>query len=130
MAHQVENLPALQETWFQSLSLEYPLEEEMALTPVFLPGKSHRQRSLVGYSSKGYKESDTTEHIHTHKTRRGILLTVIISIAGSINYVKFCHHSTTYAVTQRLNYNLHQLLYEIKWEGQRRRWSVCKSFTS
>ena len=58
----------------------------MALTPVFLPGKCHRQRSLVGYSSKGYKELDTTEHIHTHKTRRGILLTVIISVAGRINY--------------------------------------------
>ena len=30
-------------------------------TPVFLPGKSHRQRSLVGYSPRGHKESDTTE---------------------------------------------------------------------
>ena len=31
------------------------------LTPVFLPGKSHGQRSLVGYSPWGCKESDTTE---------------------------------------------------------------------
>ena len=31
-------------------------------TPVFLPGKSHGQRSLAGYSAKGCKESDTTEH--------------------------------------------------------------------
>ena len=31
-------------------------------TPVFLSGKSHRQRSLVGYSPWGCKESDTTEH--------------------------------------------------------------------
>ena len=30
-------------------------------TPVFLPGKSHGQRSLVGYSLWGRKESDTTE---------------------------------------------------------------------
>ena len=29
---------------------EGPLEEEMATPPVFLPGKSHRQRSLAGYS--------------------------------------------------------------------------------
>ena len=29
-------------------------------TPVFLPGQSHRQRSLVGYSPWGHKESDTT----------------------------------------------------------------------
>ena len=28
--------------------------------PVFLPGKSHGQRSLKGYSPQGHKESDTT----------------------------------------------------------------------
>ena len=32
-------------------------------TPVFLPGESHGQRSLVGYSPQGHKESDTTEAI-------------------------------------------------------------------
>ena len=39
-------------------------------TPVFLPGESHGQRSLVGYSPGGCKESDTTErltHTDTHK---------------------------------------------------------------
>ena len=44
-------------------------------TPVFLPGESHGQRSLAGYSPWGHKESDRTEwltyththtHIHTH----------------------------------------------------------------
>ena len=30
-------------------------------TPAFLPEKSHGQRSLMGYSPKGHKESDTTE---------------------------------------------------------------------
>ena len=35
-------------------------------TPVFLPGKSHGQRSLVGYSPWGRKESDTTEQLHFH----------------------------------------------------------------
>ena len=29
--------------------------------PVFLPGKSHVQRSLAGYSPWGHKDSDTTE---------------------------------------------------------------------
>ena len=33
-------------------------------TPVLLPGKSHGQRSLVGYSPWGCKESDTTEQLH------------------------------------------------------------------
>ena len=31
-------------------------------TPVLLLGKSHRQRSLPGYSLQGHKQSDTTEH--------------------------------------------------------------------
>ena len=32
-------------------------------TPVFLPGKFHRQRSLAGYSPWGHRESDTTEQL-------------------------------------------------------------------
>ena len=43
----------------QSLGWEDPLEKEMA-TPVFLPGKSHGERSLVGYSPWGRKELDIT----------------------------------------------------------------------
>ena len=31
------------------------------LTPVFLPGESHGQRSLSGYSPQGHKESELTE---------------------------------------------------------------------
>ena len=42
----------------QSLGWEDPLEKEMTTTPVFLPGKSHGQRSLVGYTPWGSKESD------------------------------------------------------------------------
>ena len=34
-------------------------------TPVFLPGESHGQRSLVGYSSWGYKDLDMTEQLNT-----------------------------------------------------------------
>ena len=30
-------------------------------TPVFWPGESHGQRSLVGYSPWGHKELDVTE---------------------------------------------------------------------
>ena len=43
-------------------------EKEWLPTPVFLPGESHGQRSLVGYSPWGHKGSDTTEQLtHTHK---------------------------------------------------------------
>ena len=38
-------------------------------TTVFLAGKSHGQRSLVGYNSWGCKELDTTEHTHIYKNR-------------------------------------------------------------
>ena len=35
-------------------------------TPVFLSGKPHGLRILVGYSPWGCKESDTTERLHFH----------------------------------------------------------------
>ena len=38
-----------------------PWRRKWQSTPVFLPGKSHEQRSLAGYSPWGRKESDTTE---------------------------------------------------------------------
>ena len=37
-------------------------------TPVFLPGKSHGQRSLVGYGPWGHKHDWPTEHIHTEES--------------------------------------------------------------
>ena len=65
MAQTVKNLPEMQETHVQSLGWEDPLEEEMATHSIIPAGKSHRQRSLAGYSLRGYKESDTTEQL-TH----------------------------------------------------------------
>ena len=41
--------------------LEKSPEEEMQLTPVFLPENLHAKRSLAGYSAWGYKESNMTE---------------------------------------------------------------------
>ena len=45
----------------QSLGWEDPLEKETATCSVFLPGKSHGQRSLVDYSPWGHKELDTAK---------------------------------------------------------------------
>ena len=61
MPQTVESLPAVWKTRVRSLGREDPLEKEMAPTPVFLPGESHGQGSLVGYSSWVRKESDRTE---------------------------------------------------------------------
>ena len=54
--------------WATSLSL-FPFmhwRRKWQPTPVFLPGKSHGQRSLVGCSPRGRWGSDTTERLHFH----------------------------------------------------------------
>ena len=43
-----------------------PWRRKWQPTPVFLPGESHGQRSLVGYRPQGCKELDTTERLSTH----------------------------------------------------------------
>jgi len=103
VAQLLDNLPAMPETQVRSLRQEVPLEEEMAthssILPgespwteepgglqsmgldmterlthaVFLPGKSHGQRSLAGYSPWGRKESDMTEHVSTEQMQTIII---------------------------------------------------------
>ena len=51
-----------QETRFHPWVRKIPWRRKWQLTPVFLPGKFHRQRSLAGYSPWGCKESDMTGH--------------------------------------------------------------------
>ena len=58
-----EPMQETQGTWAQSLGREDPLEKGMVPTPVFLPRKFHRQRSLEGYSPWGRKELDTTKRL-------------------------------------------------------------------
>ena len=70
VAQAVKDLPAVQETWVQSLGWEDPLEKEQQPTLVSLPGKSDGQRSLVGCSPWGRKESDTTKRL-THMQTAG-----------------------------------------------------------
>ena len=41
-----------------------PWRRKWQPTPVFLPGESHGQRSLAGYSPQGCKELDTTAQLH------------------------------------------------------------------
>ena len=46
--------------WVRSLGHEDPLEQEMATHSSTLACKFHGQRSLMSYSLRGHKESDTT----------------------------------------------------------------------
>ena len=64
VAQTVKYLPGMQETWIRSLGREDPWRRKWQPTSVLLPGKSHRQRSLVPYSPQGCKESDTTERLN------------------------------------------------------------------
>ena len=64
VAQMVKNLPPVQETW-EPWVRKIPWRREWQSTPVFLPGEFHGQRSLVGYSPWGPKESDMTELTHT-----------------------------------------------------------------
>ena len=59
----------MQETQVRSLGQEDPLEKDMATHSVFLSGKSHGLRSLVGYTPWGGKESYKTEQLtHTQSS--------------------------------------------------------------
>ena len=58
-----KNWPAMQETEEMMLDPcvgKIPWSRKWQLTLVFLPGKFHGQRSLVGYSPWSHKESDMT----------------------------------------------------------------------
>ena len=58
-----EALPAMQRTWVPSVGQEDPLEEAIATLFNILPGESHGQRSLVGYSpwSKRVRHDSVTK---------------------------------------------------------------------
>ena len=59
-------------------------------TPLFLPGESHGQRSLEGYSPRGLKESDTSEPLSLplHGMIFKSKLTVIIKFSLNIKKKK------------------------------------------
>ena len=100
----VKNMPAMQETQVQSLGQKIPWRREWQPTPVFLPGESHGQRSLVGYSPWGCKESDTTEATsHTH-----ICIYIYIYISPN-TYIQIL------LVLQILLISLYTPIREIKW---------------
>ena len=60
----LQELVMEREAWFNPWVRNKPRRREWLPTPVFLPGKSHGQRSLVGYIH-GVTELDATEHAHT-----------------------------------------------------------------
>ena len=74
MAQMVNNLPAMRETWVQSLGWEYPPEVGIATHSCsILPEEFQGQKDLAEYSPLDPKELDTTEQLTlTFKSLTGL----------------------------------------------------------
>ena len=100
MAQLVKNPPEMQETACNagdpgSVPGKIPWRRKWQPAPVFLLGESHGQRSLVGYSLWGHKESDMTEH-------RVISINLLSLLLGRFSHsisVK-CVHAHIHTLTQ------------------------------
>ena len=67
-------------------------------TPVLLPGKSHEQRSMVGYSPWGRKESDMTERLPFHfslEAAASFYFSALYSLRAEVSFflhlLKYCN---------------------------------------
>ena len=65
-----------------------PQRRERLPTPVFWPGESHGQRSLVGYSPWGCKELDTTDGLILHFEEK------VAYVLFNVNYYFKLHRYT------------------------------------
>ena len=83
----VKNPPAMQEMRLQFLGQEDPQSRTWHPTPVFLPGKSHGQRTLAGYSPWGCRVRHVWvikhTHTHTHAHMRVHIHTQLFEIWGT-----------------------------------------------
>ena len=64
MAQKLKHLPAMWETWVQSLGQEDPLEKELETHSSILAWRIPWTEELGGLQSLGHKELDTTERLH------------------------------------------------------------------
>ena len=107
--------------WVTSLSLSIFMHwrRKWQPTPVFLPGESHGQRSLVGCSPWGCTELDTTEatwqqaythththlhtHVHTHTFTHTFthihIYTLIHTVTHTYTHIHIYTHAHTHMYT-------------------------------
>ena len=110
VAQMVKRLPTKQETWVQSLGQEISWRRKWQSTPVFLPGKSHGQRNLVGYSPWGRKEDTTSLSLFNGSQQ---WLSLVDNIAQKRHNQTFVspegrtpHHRWGILINKKLNLNL------------------------
>ena len=68
----------------------------MAPVPVFMPGKFHGQRFLVGYRPWGHKKSDTAEHSRMHCAMYQLTMCKLIfshGLPSTSAHHKLCNNS-------------------------------------
>ena len=69
-----------------------PWRREWQFTPAFLPGESHGQRSLAGYSPRGHKDLDTTKQFSRQRkitaSFRAIVFMVLMLYSAIVNTIK------------------------------------------
>ena len=91
-----------------------PWRRKWQHTPVFVPGKSHGQRSLAGYSPWGRREPDVTERTArvftqasghwcspSHLTLRAFLLSVVFQSLTLSSRFNFFHFPSCYCLSSR-----------------------------
>ena len=92
-----------------------PWRRKWQPTAVFLPGKFHGLRSLVGYSPWGQKESDTTQWLHFPCCRVCLLVSTLKPSHGQ-KYLLHCEEQHSPGSTQQL---LKDNIPSWSWKGPR-----------
>ena len=113
--------------WFDPWDRKIPWRRKWWPIPVFLPGRFHGQRSLVGYSPWGQKESDTTEQL-TDVLELGVLCLFVFIEAGSISLFVMLHYHCLLLVISPLaceHFNRHSFPFYSQYLAQYWTWSRC-----
>ena len=81
----------VQRMWVPSLGQKIPWRRKWQPTPAFLPGEFYGQKSLVGYSPWGLKESDMTEYARTIRNKASVVLDVCELVDQlKFNFIFYC----------------------------------------
>ena len=101
----------MQESWFHPCIGTIPWRREWLPTAVFLPGESHEQRSLVGYSPQGHKESDMTEQLILRASK--CIFSNGLWVAGILRFrIQVCHSSIWASLSEL--FDIHKLPFPLQ----------------
>ena len=86
VAQRIKLLPAMRETW--ECVGKIPWRRKWQPTPVFLPGESHGQKSLAGYSPVQFSSVQSLSHVQLFATPRTAACQASLSITNSRSSLK------------------------------------------